>query len=184
MFLGLLVLFLRTPAQVNLVVPGKMIPTLSDPQVLPETASLSSQESTEKTTSYSVLNLLCLPCVMELAIALFCLKFVRNCLYMWLPLYFLEYLSYTKVQVSLTISLDIFSYFHWSIPLGNSKIFHKTGNVHLPYDNCTVYIQFLPPSPQDLSNLNLICPQGVHQDLMIVIYPGIKKYLPGKVLKI
>ena len=127
-------LFLRTPAQVNLVVPGKMIPTLSDPQVLPETASLSSQESTEKTTSYSVLNLLCLPCVMELAIALFCLKFVRNCLYMWLPLYFLEYLSYTKVQVSLTISLNKFSNFYWLIQLGNNKIFSKTEIFYLPYD--------------------------------------------------
>ena len=83
---------MRSPSDVNVVVPGKKASDNTDVE-LPH----------GKPKSYSVISLLCLPCVMELSTTLFCLKFVRNCLYMWLPLYFLEYLKYSKIQVFLSI---------------------------------------------------------------------------------
>ena len=42
-----------------------------------------------------------MPCVPQLAASLFCLKFVRYCMALWLPLYLLEHLGYSKLQAGM-----------------------------------------------------------------------------------
>merc|ERR1719319_733473 len=81
-------LVLRTPAEKGVLVPGK---TTQTPQE--KIASLSE--------SQSLLSLTKIPCVPQLATSLFCLKFVRYCMAMWLPLYLLEHLGYSKLQAGM-----------------------------------------------------------------------------------
>jgi len=81
-------LALRSPAEKGVLVPGK---TTQTPQE--KIASLSE--------SQSLLSLAKIPCVPQLATSLFCLKFVRYCMAMWLPLYLLEHLSYSKLQAGM-----------------------------------------------------------------------------------
>ena len=56
--------------------------------------SPQSTESTSKTSSF--LDLWRIPGVAETTIAVFCLKFVRYCMYMWSPLYLIEHLGYDR----------------------------------------------------------------------------------------
>lgn len=42
-----------------------------------------------------------IPLIPEITLAVFTLKVVRYCMYMWLPLYLLDYLNYDKVQAGL-----------------------------------------------------------------------------------
>jgi len=82
----LLALCVKTPQDTGVTVPGK--------------ASVPMKE-TEATVQPPLMELARLPCVVELGASMFCLKFVRYCIYMWLPLYLLEHLGYTKLQAGL-----------------------------------------------------------------------------------
>ena len=82
-------LLLYSPAERGLKVPGK--------------ASVQSETRDEEKTveSKSLLSLLRIPCVAEVSCAMFSLKFVRYCMAMWLPLYLLEELGYSKLQAGI-----------------------------------------------------------------------------------
>ena len=81
-------LALRTPAEKGVLVPGK--------------ATQTPQEKIDSLTkSQSLLSLAKIPCVPQLATSLFCLKFVRYCMALWLPLYLLEHLGYSKLQAGM-----------------------------------------------------------------------------------
>jgi len=75
---------LKTPQEKGLTVPGKK----EEEVVVTESSSSSS----------SFRTLFSIPCVVEVSSGVFCLKFVRYCMYMWLPLYLLEHLGYSKLQ--------------------------------------------------------------------------------------
>lgn len=79
--LGLMVyMFLKTPEEICILIPGR------DP----------SCNTSQPTLSF--LDVWKIPMVFETAVAMFCLKLVRYCLYMWLPLYLLDFLHYTKAE--------------------------------------------------------------------------------------
>jgi len=79
---------LRTPAEKGVLVPGK--------------ATQTPQEKIDSLTkSHSLKSLAMTPCVPQLATSLFCLKFVRYCMALWLPLYLLEHLGYSKLQAGM-----------------------------------------------------------------------------------
>ena len=78
---ALLAAFLATPQERGVTVPDKIFPNKN---------ALLLQSSLRELAS--------LPSVPSLAAAMFCLKFVRYCIYMWLPLYLLEERHYTKLQ--------------------------------------------------------------------------------------
>ena len=82
-------LLLYSPAERGLKVPGK--------------APVQSETRDEEKTveSKSLLSLLRIPCVAEVSCAMFSLKFVRYCMAMWLPLYLLEELGYSKLQAGI-----------------------------------------------------------------------------------
>jgi len=83
--LGILVyMLLKMPSDINIIIPGKEV-TLQ---------SLQKQ-------SHSLLQLWRIPMVTEISIAMFCLKLVRYCMYMWLPLYLTVNLNYTKEMAGL-----------------------------------------------------------------------------------
>jgi sugar phosphate permease len=42
-----------------------------------------------------------IPMVPEVAITVFCLKVVRYCMYMWLPMYLLQQLKYSKTNAGM-----------------------------------------------------------------------------------
>ncbi|KAH3820537.1 uncharacterized protein LOC127832346 [Dreissena polymorpha] len=85
--LGILVLlFFQQPEEVNIEVPGKVQATPS---------------KTSKTSNISTWELIKIPMLVEIAVAVFCLKAVRYCMYMWLPMYLLHQLEYTKGQAGL-----------------------------------------------------------------------------------
>jgi len=42
-----------------------------------------------------------IPMVAEVAITVFCLKVVRYCMYMWLPMYLLQQLKYSKTNAGM-----------------------------------------------------------------------------------
>lgn len=75
-------LLLHTPDEVGVIVPGKE-----------QTAGLLGKEQ-----PHSFTDLWRIPVVLEIAVAMFCLKLVRYCMYMWLPFYLLDYLHYTKPE--------------------------------------------------------------------------------------
>ena len=52
-------------------------------------------------TIKSWLELWTIPLILEITLAVFTLKVVRYCMYMWLPLFLLDYLNYDKVQAGL-----------------------------------------------------------------------------------
>lgn len=65
----------------------------------PKSARTSS--TTSRLTSRVLLSpraLWSIPAVPEVTAAVFCLKFVRYCMHMWLPLYLIEHLNYSKTQ--------------------------------------------------------------------------------------
>ena len=62
---------------------------------------LSPTRSPAKKASHSqqLGTLWSIPGVPATATSVFCLKFVRYCMYMWLPLYLIEHLGYPKVHI-------------------------------------------------------------------------------------
>jgi len=79
---------LRSPVEKGVLVPGK--------------AQKTPQEKIDSLSqSQSLMSLACMPCVPQLAASLFCLKFVRYCMALWLPLYLLEHLGYSKLQAGM-----------------------------------------------------------------------------------
>ncbi len=97
-FLGILVSlyvlnYLKLPRDLKIEVPGQVSKS--------ETAHAQSREAS------SFLGLLSVPAAKELAVSAFCLKFVRYCMYMWLPMYFVEHLGYSQTLVSLVLLYSI-----------------------------------------------------------------------------
>ncbi len=90
-FVSLYVLYyLKLPRDLKIEVPGQVSK--------PESAHAHAQ-----TEATSFLGLLSVPAAKELAVSAFCLKFVRYCMYMWLPMYFVEHLGYSQTLVSLVL---------------------------------------------------------------------------------
>jgi sugar phosphate permease len=69
----------------------------------PSSSSSSQIIAARKKTSTikSWLSLWAIPLIPEITLAVFTLKVVRYCMYMWLPLFLLDYLNYDKVQAGL-----------------------------------------------------------------------------------
>ncbi|XP_046633761.1 glucose-6-phosphate exchanger SLC37A2-like [Daphnia pulicaria] len=69
----------------------------------PSSSSSSQIIVARKKTSTikSWLSLWAIPLIPEITLAVFTLKVVRYCMYMWLPLFLLDYLNYDKVQAGL-----------------------------------------------------------------------------------
>ncbi|BFZ08995.1 hypothetical protein BsWGS_12034 [Bradybaena similaris] len=86
--LGFLVLILfKQPEEVGVDVPGRGANKASEAQ------SSSSGAPLEKP---SMKDLWFLPTIPEISTAVFCLKVVRYCMYMWLPMYLLQALNYSQ----------------------------------------------------------------------------------------
>ncbi|XP_069101723.1 sugar phosphate exchanger 3-like [Argopecten irradians] len=85
--LGVLVLLLfQQPDEVGIEVPGK---------------AAVNATSTKNAGNISWVQLWKIPMLAEVAVAVFCLKVVRYCMYMWLPLYLLDHLKYSKAQAGM-----------------------------------------------------------------------------------
>ena len=83
--IGLVVFFmLRSPSELNIEIPGK--------------SQVTEANSSE---SLGILEVCRLKKVPELLVAVICVKFVRYCLYMWLPMYLHEALKYSKAQAGM-----------------------------------------------------------------------------------
>lgn len=81
--MGILVLLsFHQPAEVGIEVPGKDSPLAN-------------------TSGMKCMQLWKIPMLMEVAVAVFCLKTVRYCMYMWLPMYLLHQLHYSKAQAGM-----------------------------------------------------------------------------------
>jgi len=91
-----LFVFLKTPDQLEIVVPGK---ENRKPPVIVSAAG--SQTSLNSGSQRSLASLLRIPAVKELSVTMFCLKFVRYLMYMWLPLYLVETLKYSTFQAGM-----------------------------------------------------------------------------------
>ncbi|XP_013395115.1 sugar phosphate exchanger 3 isoform X2 [Lingula anatina] len=52
-------------------------------------------------TNPTFLQLWQIPMVPEISVGMFCLKLVRYCMYMWLPMYLLQHLSYAKTMAGM-----------------------------------------------------------------------------------
>ena len=83
---------LFSPEERGIKVPGK------EKIGLPTDSTNNKDEAAEKN---SILTICRMPCVLEVSAAMFCLKFVRYFMAMWLPLYLLEHLGYTKLEAGL-----------------------------------------------------------------------------------
>ncbi|XP_064607504.1 uncharacterized protein LOC135471968 [Liolophura sinensis] len=80
--IGVLVLFLyRQPGELGVIVPGK------------EPSAKSSASENQLNSWFEIWKI---PCVPEIALAMLCLKIVRYCMYMWLPMYLQNHLKYSK----------------------------------------------------------------------------------------
>lgn len=58
----------------------------------------SSVQASAATTWFQLWKM---PCITEISLAVFCLKIVRYCMYMWLPMYLLHQLQYDKTRAGL-----------------------------------------------------------------------------------
>lgn len=86
MVMGGLVLFLfKSPKELNTEIPGKE-------------SNLMSSKETKALNMREIWNI---PMVPEVAITVFCLKAVRYCMYMWLPMYLLQHLKYSKANAGM-----------------------------------------------------------------------------------
>ena len=81
-------LLLSSPAERGLKVPGKTL----------EFSDVKEDNTLERRSLWSLVKI---PCVAEICCAMFSLKFVRFCMAMWLPLYLLEQLGYSKLQAGI-----------------------------------------------------------------------------------
>ncbi|KAK7077144.1 hypothetical protein SK128_018678 [Halocaridina rubra] len=89
--IGLLVFFIgRLPEEVGITIPGRAADQAS-----------SSPSKSSSNGQASFLTIFRIPIVPEISIAMFCVKAVRYALMMWLPLYFLRSLGYSKVSAGL-----------------------------------------------------------------------------------
>ncbi|XP_014663693.1 PREDICTED: sugar phosphate exchanger 2-like isoform X5 [Priapulus caudatus] len=82
----LVFLFCSEPSELGLVIPSKDLQTTSNRDV---------------STVLSWSELLKMPILIDVSLAMFCLKLVRYCMYMWLPLYLLSHLSYGKTEAGM-----------------------------------------------------------------------------------
>ena len=88
LFIGVLVfLTMKMPAELNITIPGK------------EPLITNSTGKNDKVLSFT--EVLRLNLVPELVVTVICVKLVRYCLYMWLPMYLHEALNYSKVQAGM-----------------------------------------------------------------------------------
>ncbi|CAI9720523.1 glucose-6-phosphate exchanger SLC37A2-like [Octopus vulgaris] len=82
---GILVFVLfKQPNELNIEVPGK-----------------ENQNLTEEKKKMSFLEIMKIPMVFDVALAVFCLKVVRYCMFMWLPMYLYNELKYSKSQAGI-----------------------------------------------------------------------------------
>ncbi|KAL4226188.1 hypothetical protein ACF0H5_014174 [Mactra antiquata] len=85
--LGIIVLLcFHQPDELNIDVPGKA-------------ATSASSSSTKSELTW--FQLWKIPMLAEVAVAVFCLKAVRYCMYMWLPMYLLNSLKYSKTEAGM-----------------------------------------------------------------------------------
>ena len=89
----LIALFLSNPEEAGVTVPGKSYVEPIDEE--------TNNNDKEKKRNGSLWSILKIPCVLQLAGAMFCLKFVRYFMAMWLPLYLFQHLGYTKLEAGL-----------------------------------------------------------------------------------
>lgn len=82
---SIIVLLFKQPKELNVEVPGK------------ESNSVTPKEQKEM----NMRDLWKIPMVAEVAITVFCLKVVRYCMYMWLPMYLLQQLKYSKTNAGM-----------------------------------------------------------------------------------
>ena len=82
---------LFSPEEKGITVPGKEKTVTTD----------SVKDNDESSDNNSILTICRIPCVLEVSAAMFCVKFVRYFMAMWLPLYLLEHLGYTKLEAGL-----------------------------------------------------------------------------------
>ena len=86
--IGLMVFFLlRTPSELSIEIPNR--------------TKVTEGSSSENTQSVGILHVCLLKGVPELLITVICVKLVRYCLYMWLPMYLHEALKYSKAQAGM-----------------------------------------------------------------------------------
>lgn len=84
--MGFVVLFiLKSPKELNTEVPGKE----------------SNLTANKETKALSLKELWAIPMVPEVSIAVFCLKTVRYAMYMWLPMFLLQHLGYSKTNAGM-----------------------------------------------------------------------------------
>ena len=82
----------RMPKELQIDIPGNLQTTAS---------AISPTRSPAKKSSHHwrrLASLWSIPGVSATAASVFCLKFVRYCMYMWLPLYLIEHLGYPKIE--------------------------------------------------------------------------------------
>ena len=74
---------LKTPQEMNI-------------EILEENKETVDKSKVEENKSFQ--EYFRIPGVSELSVAVFCLKFVRYAMFMWLPMYLIDHLGYSKVQ--------------------------------------------------------------------------------------
>ncbi len=82
----LVLVTLRSPDNLKVQVPGQV----------KQEKNIKGKSATDGKLE-QFLKLCSIDAIPEVMIAVFCLKFVRYCLYMWLPLYLMEHLGYSSV---------------------------------------------------------------------------------------
>ena len=103
-----IVLLFKQPKELNVEVPGKGSINKTDKikiyfliikkkTVIKESNSVTPKEQKDMTMR----DLWKIPMVAEVAVTVFCLKVVRYCMYMWLPMYLLQQLKYSKTNAGM-----------------------------------------------------------------------------------
>jgi OPA family glycerol-3-phosphate transporter-like MFS transporter 1/2 len=80
---------IKMPKELNIEISGNL-------QTVGATSPARTSASEQSNNSFG--RLWSIPAVPATATAVFCLKFVRYCMYMWLPLYLIEHLHYPKTE--------------------------------------------------------------------------------------
>lgn len=101
--MGVLVLMvLKSPKELNVEVPGK------------ESNAVKGKEEKTLTTA----ELWAIPMVPEITVTVFCLKAVRYCMYMWLPMFLLQHLGYSKTNAGMFSTMFEFGGVVGTVSLG------------------------------------------------------------------
>ena len=93
--------FIRSPQELG--VPASTV-NVVDIETIESPALMAKEESAQpqkKSRFQSWLSLWSIPLIPEVTVAVFTLKVIRYCMYMWLPLYLLDYLKYSKTEAGL-----------------------------------------------------------------------------------